>query len=129
MLAKCSYILHYARNGFLTKFYIRNDYGTSYGKTSIFTQFGHETCFAANDRKVWIFFFYFSIWFFFFHNYSQITGLQGKREGISLTPHYHFHPLHRHLDISWAITAESSLLHIGSSQTQTRNLWFPSASC
>ena len=55
--------------------------------------------------------------FFFFHNYSQITGLQGKGEGISLTPHYHFHPLHRHLDISWAITAESSLLHIGSSQT------------
>ena len=27
--------------------------------------------------------------------------------GISLTPHYHFHPLHRHLDINRAITAES----------------------
>ena len=32
----------------------------------------------------------------FFHEYSQITGLQGKGEGISLTLHYHFHPLHRH---------------------------------
>ena len=30
--------------------------------------------------------------------------------GISLTPLYQFHPLHRHLDISWAITAESSPL-------------------
>ena len=30
--------------------------------------------------------------------------------GIYLTPLYHFHPLHRHLDISQAITAESSPL-------------------
>ena len=43
----------------------------------------------------------------FFHEHSRITGLQGKGEGISPTPHYHFHPLHRHLDISRAITAES----------------------
>ena len=35
-----------------------------------------------------------------------MTGLQGKGEGISLTPHYHFHLLHKHLDISRAITAE-----------------------
>ena len=73
------------------------------------------------------FFFYFSIWVFF-HDHSRITGLQGKGEGISLTPHYHFHPLHRHLDISRAITAESSHLHIASSRTRTGNLWFPSAS-
>ena len=72
--------------------------------------------------------FFFSIWVFF-HNYSRITGLQGKEEGISLTPHYHFHLLNRHLDISRLITAESSPLHIGSSQTRTGNLWFPSASC
>ena len=38
----------------------------------------------------------------------------GKGEGISLTPLYHFHPLHRHLDISRAITADSSILHIAS---------------
>ena len=52
----------------------------------------------------------------FFHNHSRITGLQGKMEGISLTSHYHFHSLHRHLDISQEITAESSPLHIGSSR-------------
>ena len=68
--------------------------------------------------------FFFSVWIFF-HNYSQITGL---REGISLIPHYHFHPLHRPLDISRAIAAGSSPLHIGSSRTPTGNLWFPSAS-
>ena len=49
----------------------------------------------------------FSIWVFF-HEHSRITGLQGKGGGISLTPHYHFHPLHRYLDVSRAITAESS---------------------
>ena len=65
--------------------------------------------------------YFFSIWVFF-HEHSRITGLQGKGEGISLTPHYHFHPLHGHLDISWAITAESSLLHIASCRTRTGNL-------
>ena len=69
---------------------------------------------------------FFSIWVFF-HEHSRITGLQGKEEGISLTPHYHFHPLHRHLDISRAITAESSPLRIASSRTRTGNLWFSSA--
>ena len=57
---------------------------------------------------------------------TRITGLQGKGEGISLTPHYHLHPLHRHLDISREITAESSSLHITS---LTGNLWFLSTSC
>ena len=46
----------------------------------------------------------FSIWIFI-HDHSGITGLQGKGEGVSLTPHYHFHPLHGHLEISRAITA------------------------
>ena len=52
---------------------------------------------------------FFSIWVFFYE-YSRTTGLQWKGKGISLTPHYHFYPLHKHLDISWAITAESSPL-------------------
>ena len=64
-------------------------------------------------------FVFFSIWVFF-HEHSRMTGLQGKGEGISLTPHYHFHPLHRQLDISRAITAESSPLHIASSRTRNR---------
>ena len=31
----------------------------------------------------------------FFHKHSRMTGMQGK--GIQLSPHYHFHPLLRHL--------------------------------
>ena len=54
---------------------------------------------------------FFPMWVFF-HEHSRITELQGKAKGISLTPYYHFHPLHRHLDISRAITAESSPLRI-----------------
>ena len=65
----------------------------------------------------------FSFWVFFFHEHSRFTGQQGKGEGIYLTPLYHFHLLHRHLDISRAVTAESSPLHI-SSRTRTRNLRF-----
>ena len=73
------------------------------------------------------FFCFFSIWVFF-HERSRFTGQQGKGKGIYLTPLYHFHPLHRHLDISRAIAAESSPLHIAGSRTRTGNLWFPSAS-
>ena len=64
----------------------------------------------AFENNIYIYIF-FSIWVFF-HEHSRITGLQEKGEGISLTPHYHFHPLHRRLDISRAIAAESSPLHI-----------------
>ena len=76
---------------------------------------------------VFIFLFIFFFWVFF-DNHSRITGLQGKGEGIYLTPHCHFHPLHRHVYISQTIIAESSPLHIGNSRTRTGNLWFPSAS-
>ena len=48
----------------------------------------------------------------FLSSTSRFTRQQGKGEGIYLTPLYHFHPLHRHLDISREITAESSPLHI-----------------
>ena len=37
------------------------------------------------------------------HEHSRIEELQGKGESISLTPHYHFHPLHRHLGITLAV--------------------------
>ena len=49
--------------------------------------------------------------------------------GLSLIPHYHFHSLHRHIDISRVIVAESVPLHIASSWTRTGNHWFPCASC
>ena len=58
-------------------------------------------------------FFFFSIWVFF-HEHSRFTWQQGKVEGIYLTPLYHFHPLHNHLEISRVIIAESSPLHIAS---------------
>ena len=51
----------------------------------------------------------FSIWVFF-HEHYRFTGQQGKGEGIYLTFLNHFHLLHRHLNISRAITAESSPL-------------------
>ena len=70
---------------------------------------------------------FFSIWVFF-HEHLRFTGHQGKGEAISLTPLYHLHPLHRHLDISRAITAESSPPHIASSRARTGNLWCSSAS-
>ena len=55
--------------------------------------------------------FFYSIWVFF-HQHSRFIGQQGKGEGVSLNPLYHFHPLHRHLDNSRAITTGSSLLHL-----------------
>ena len=44
---------------------------------------------------------FFYIWVFF-HDHSRIAGVYGKGEGISLTLHYLFHLLHRHLEISQA---------------------------
>ena len=57
-----------------------------------------------------------------------IYRIAEEGEAVSLTHLYQFQPLHRHLDISRAITAESSHLHIASNRTRTGNLWFPSAS-
>ena len=65
------------------------------------------------------------LYFFSFTNVHDSHDSKG--EVVSLTPLYHFHPLHRHLDISRAITAESSPLHIVSSRARTGNLCFPSA--
>ena len=82
----------------------------------------NEFVFIENMEIIWYVLLhlciFFSVWVFF-HEHSRITGLQEKGQGISLNPHYHFHPLHRHLHISRAITADSSRLHIDSSQTRT----------
>ena len=67
--------------------------------------------------------FFFSTWVFF-HEYSRFTGQHGKGKGIYLTLLYHFQPVHRHIENSWAITAESSPLHIASNRTRTGNLGF-----
>ena len=60
----------------------------------------------------------------FFHEHSRFTGQQGKGEVICLIPFYHFHSLHRHLDISRVITLGSTPLHIAIRGTRTWNLWF-----
>ena len=57
----------------------------------------------------------------FFYEHSRFTGQQMKIVGrgggaISLCPFYHFYLLHRHLDISWVIAAESPPLHITGSR-------------
>ena len=45
----------------------------------------------------------------FFHEPWRFTGHRGKGEAISLTFLYHFHPLHRHLDITQVITQRAHL--------------------
>ena len=65
---------------------------------------------------------FFSFWNFF-HEYSRFTGQQKKGGAVSLIPHFHFHTFLKHLDISRAVSEESSLLQITSSRTQTRKLW------
>ena len=52
-----------------------------------------------------------------FHEHSQFTGQQGKREAVSLTPLDHSHRLHKRFDTSHAITGDISSLRIASSQT------------
>ena len=91
--------------------------------------FMHVSKYLHSNIYLLSFFLYlfFSIWVFF-REHSRFTGLQGKGEGISLTPHYHFHLLQGHLDVSMTIPAGSSHLRIASSRTRTGNLWFLNAS-
>ena len=120
-------------NGFFFRFFFFVFRGVIFFQKEIFSAdfcclklFLHS---AISTEKIhWHYWFFFSIWVFF-DEHLQITGLQGKGEGISLTLHYHFHTSHRQSDISWEITGESSPLRIASGLTRTRNLWFPSASC
>ena len=45
-----------------------------------------------------------------------------KAETISLYAFYHFHPLHRHLDINWVIAADNSPLCIAGSWSLVQQL-------
>ena len=83
-------------------------------------------------------YYYYYYYYYYYHcyflsefsltNIHESQDCRGRRRAFLLAPHYHLHPLHRHLDINRAIAAESSHLHIASSRTRTGNLWFPSAS-
>ena len=44
---------------------------------------------------------------FYFTNIHELQDSRGRGRAFSFTPHYHFHPLQRHFDISQAITAET----------------------
>ena len=70
-------------------------------------------------------FFLFCFVFFYqgfsFTQHSQFTEQQGMGRSF-VTPIYHFHLLHEHLDIRRAITADKLPLHIGDDRTQTKNL-------
>ena len=77
---------------------------------------------VISDLTNFSFFYHFFFYLGFFQEQFRFTGKQGKGEDIYLAPLYHLHPLQRHLDISWEITAESSPLHIASSQTRIGNL-------
>ena len=65
---------------------------------------------------------------FLSHDIHIFQGSKGRGRPI-LIPLYNFHLLHKHLCISWAITAESSPMHMNSGQSQTENRWFPNANC
>ena len=50
---------------------------------------------------------------FFYLGFLSETfiGQKGKGDAISLTPLYHFHLLHRHLEVNQAITPDGSPQH------------------
>ena len=69
----------------------------------------------------------FLLFFFYLAFLSRIFTIHrtaGEGEAISLYTFYHFSPLHRHLDSSWVIAAESSPLRIAGSLNRTWNLWY-----
>ena len=82
-----------------------------------------------NASAIWQVFFavFFSVWVFL-HEHSGFTEQQGKRKAIPAALLYLLHLLHKHLDNSQTITAESSLLHKPPSWTRTENLCFSSRS-
>ena len=86
--------------------------------------FSQSLAHVSSSHHLLCFFFYLG----FLSRTLTIHSTAGEGEAISLTPLYHFQPLHRHLDVSQEITAESSPLHIDSSLARTGNFWFPSAS-
>ena len=59
-----------------------------------------------------------------FTNTHDLQNIRRKGKAISLTPLYHFSPLHRHLGISRLIAAESSPPRITTIRVRTRYLWF-----
>ena len=84
----------------------------------------HFEVICLSDKNFTVPFFLLGI---FFTSHSQVTEHQGKVEdNYNSSPL--FPSLHKHLDISRAVTAESSPLCIGSNWNRTGNLSFPTTS-
>ena len=70
-----------------------------------------------------IFFFCFVLFCFFYLAFLSrlftIHRTAGERGGYLIFFFYHFHPLHRHVDISWVIASENSPLCIDSWQPES----------
>ena len=64
---------------------------------------------------------------YFFQSRFSLTNIHISQTAGEGGGYFRNCPLHRHLDISLAITAESSPLHIARSRTRTRNIWIPGA--
>ena len=62
-----------------------------------------------------------NIFYVGFLSQTFVIHRKGKGEAY-ITPLYRFYLLHRHLDISLVVNAESALLHIASSRTRAGNL-------
>ena len=74
-----------------------------------------------NNRCAFMFFFVCLVLFFFYIDFLllDIQESQDNRERGRPAPLSHFHLLHRNLVISLTITAESSILHIASSDRKS----------
>ena len=69
-------------------------------------------CYFTNFRGVVTFFILFDFFFVCFLFFTEILDyFMLYYYFLKKTPLYHFHPLHKHLRISQAITTESSPLH------------------
>ena len=78
---------------------------------------------SNQDLELFLFFFCFFPLDFLSQTFTnhRTAGEDGEHSINSSLPLY---PLHRHLDIIRAITAENFPLHIASSQARTGSLWF-----
>ena len=79
------------------------------------------------QKRIWCHDFFFFFYLGFLSRTFTIHGTAGEGGGYLFNSSLPLPSLHRRLDISRAITAESSPLRIAGSRTRTGNLWFPSA--
>ena len=91
---------------------------------TLFTHHTSKDCsYMLYSRISFLFFFFYQG---FFSWISWFKGQQGEEKAISLTPLYHFHQLHRYLDISQVIAAERWSGKLSPQEFRTSKSCFPS---